>query len=443
MDFKTSDILVPSITDLFLSNDTHKPSLSISDKENDSEIFHSLEDFSDGDLKNTSSISNLKDSSDNESNELKTSSKIRKESTASTTLTKDNDYIESSSSLCEVLSPINNGEKNLAQKGSFLFGKNKSESSNEWKKLMNENKIYNYFYGTEKYMKELSPENNFYQKSKNYISKKNVLLSTKEENQREEMNFKNKGKEGQLFNSYNKYSNWSGYGKYDFSFYYPCYNDNQFLNFNYQYGDINKSNNEQSEKVNTENATIKEEKEEITNKETKKEKKEGTNEEKKPIGNDFDLMKKQRIPLSINKRTNYDYNIDYYNYYYNFNNNFPNGNFYYGGKYKKRINCKPFTEREGDWVCSGCGNLNFAFRKECNRCGLQKSQEKNNEKENEIIYKETDKNKDKKESQIQTNKEKKEKDNKIPNSKKNNKVNNRNQNNRKKKEGKNKNKNVY
>lgn len=31
--------------------------------------------------------------------------------------------------------------------------------------------------------------------------------------------------------------------------------------------------------------------------------------------------------------------------------------------------------REGDWICSYCHNLNFAFRKKCNRCKSQTRQE--------------------------------------------------------------------
>lgn len=43
---------------------------------------------------------------------------------------------------------------------------------------------------------------------------------------------------------------------------------------------------------------------------------------------------------------------------------------------------KPFTERAGDWVCSKCKNLNFAFRTMCNRCHLQKSESEKSGKNN-------------------------------------------------------------
>ena len=35
---------------------------------------------------------------------------------------------------------------------------------------------------------------------------------------------------------------------------------------------------------------------------------------------------------------------------------------------------KPFIERPGDWICCNCQNLNFAFRKNCNRCHLSKNE---------------------------------------------------------------------
>lgn len=44
-----------------------------------------------------------------------------------------------------------------------------------------------------------------------------------------------------------------------------------------------------------------------------------------------------------------------------------------GQKKKKQKKKKNFTEREGDWTCFECKNLNFAFRKKCNRCKVPKN----------------------------------------------------------------------
>lgn len=46
---------------------------------------------------------------------------------------------------------------------------------------------------------------------------------------------------------------------------------------------------------------------------------------------------------------------------------------YFFNKYLRK-NIKPFAEREGDWICSDCRNLNFAFRTQCNRCKKTKEE---------------------------------------------------------------------
>lgn len=41
---------------------------------------------------------------------------------------------------------------------------------------------------------------------------------------------------------------------------------------------------------------------------------------------------------------------------------------------KKKKKKKEFVEREGDWPCYRCKNLNFAFRDKCNKCQLSKDE---------------------------------------------------------------------
>ena len=60
----------------------------------------------------------------------------------------------------------------------------------------------------------------------------------------------------------------------------------------------------------------------------------------------------------------------------NLNNNNNKNNINSEHKKTKKTKLK---EREGDWTCFFCKNLNFSFRKKCNRCGIQREK-------SEILY---------------------------------------------------------
>ena len=60
---------------------------------------------------------------------------------------------------------------------------------------------------------------------------------------------------------------------------------------------------------------------------------------------------------------------------------------------EKKTKKRNFVEREGDWTCFFCKNLNFSFRKKCNICGAGKeveNKEKNKEKNEEKIEEKTE-----------------------------------------------------
>lgn len=79
----------------------------------------------------------------------------------------------------------------------------------------------------------------------------------------------------------------------------------------------------------------------------------------------------------------------YYNYFYiinanktinkNLNNYIINNNSVYNKNFnakerknKNKKNKKTFIERDGDWQCYRCKNINFSFRDKCNKCQLLK-----------------------------------------------------------------------
>ena len=41
---------------------------------------------------------------------------------------------------------------------------------------------------------------------------------------------------------------------------------------------------------------------------------------------------------------------------------------------QKKVVKRNYNGRDGDWICFYCKNLNFSFRKNCNRCGIQKEE---------------------------------------------------------------------
>ena len=41
---------------------------------------------------------------------------------------------------------------------------------------------------------------------------------------------------------------------------------------------------------------------------------------------------------------------------------------------QKKVVKRNYNGRDGDWICFYCRNLNFSFRKNCNRCGIQKEE---------------------------------------------------------------------
>jgi hypothetical protein len=107
-------------------------------------------------------------------------------------------------------------------------------------------------------------------------------------------------------------------------------------------------------------------------------------------------------PININYRNKFDFINNNIN---NQLNNFENNNQFIYMNLANNQKTKPkktFERREGDWICFNCNNLNFAFRKICNRCGitkemsiknsnLNKNNNTNNNNENNEIKKDINK----------------------------------------------------
>ena len=93
---------------------------------------------------------------------------------------------------------------------------------------------------------------------------------------------------------------------------------------------------------------------------------------------------KSSMSCIINKDSNYTFNYSF-NFFLNKNENYNEGLYEKNEissiknldnqsiKKKKKKKKKNFEEREGDWNCYFCKNLNFSFRKKCNKCGVIKN----------------------------------------------------------------------
>jgi hypothetical protein len=77
----------------------------------------------------------------------------------------------------------------------------------------------------------------------------------------------------------------------------------------------------------------------------------------------------QEINENFTENNNEQFNYNDNNQFkFNMRNTFPKKD----GNLETSKRKKPFIEREGDWVCINCKNLNFSFRLSCNRCQLPK-----------------------------------------------------------------------
>lgn len=112
----------------------------------------------------------------------------------------------------------------------------------------------------------------------------------------------------------------------------------------------NKSNDNNNNNNNTPEINSCEHKEEIK----QKRQQDNNNNNHKVNNNQNDINNPSKNETTHNKFSSK--NSHQYNFSHNNNEHF-----------KRKLN-RPFTEREGDWICFKCKNLNFAFRTICNRC---------------------------------------------------------------------------
>lgn len=305
------------------------------------EIFFYDENSKAESITNNSKLNNSLEENDGEVLKLEK----RKSLSSSSTVGKTDDVLSSSCFFSE--------RKSSANEPIFL-------QQNYFGQIIESTPLSNYFLGAEEYLKGLYPEGNNYNKTGNYIKKEIFFKS--HESVFSETNKKISNLEtfslatpdlstlnalngpsiygsdtiNTSTNSFLMNLNAKGKGKFDIPF-----QDKNFLGFVNRGYPRPPSPNE----YNSINLQLK------------------TDIDNNEKDNIFNKEKSQLIPmiLPIQRDVNYP----------NFANNMQIPQKYHFNKMDQKPK-KPFMEREGDWSCKYCKNLNFAFRYKCNRCKCPK-----------------------------------------------------------------------
>ena len=304
----------------------------------------------------------------NDDDYLELNSKYQTSSFNNSDTEKRTDSIEKKSTSNSSLSQTeNNTPKRIGISNNYVLNLNYLKKNfNNIKK--NISPICVYYEGIDKKLSEENPNDFDYTKTNNFISK-DIYFNK---------------------NNNNNYQNDFGFLYYPFEFNYPFEQND----FNYENSIYNKKIKNLNNENNNNNKNKNEEKKSFSNSNTPSFKK---------YGGKFDIplyyynydnkvirgIQSTNLFCNNNSLNNKNQKKNEEGINENANSNKNQKNYFNKGR-----KGKPFTERSGDWVCSSCKNLNFAFRIICNRCHLPKieSEKISNEKNDNLKNNSNEKN---------------------------------------------------